>query len=96
MSDKTRERLLSLISPIGLIVLWQVLLMAGFGDRRFIPAPSDIAVRFWQLSLNGELAMHTGATLARAAAGFVIGVVPAVAVGLTMAIPLLCVRDRAG
>ena len=85
MSDKTRERLLSLISPIGLIVLWQVLLMAGFGDRRFIPAPSDIAVRFWQLSLNGELAMHTGATLARAAAGFVIGVVPAVAVGLTMA-----------
>ena len=22
----------------------------GFGDRRFVPAPSDIAVRFWQLT----------------------------------------------
>ena len=43
ISAKTRERLLYLISPIGLLLLWQLLLMAGFGDRRFIPAPSDIA-----------------------------------------------------
>ena len=85
MSEKTRERLLYLISPIALLLVWQLLIMLGFGDRRFIPAPSDIAVRFWQLTLNGELAAHTGATLARAAAGFVIGVVPAVAVGLLMA-----------
>jgi ABC-type nitrate/sulfonate/bicarbonate transport system permease component len=85
MNPKTRERLLSLISPLGLLVLWEILLRLGFGDRRFIPAPSDIAVRFWQLSLNGELAAHTLATLARAAAGFVIGVVPAVAIGLVMA-----------
>ena len=85
MSEKTRERLLYLISPIALLLVWQLLITLGFGDRRFIPAPSDIAVRFWQLTLNGELAAHTGATLARAAAGFVIGVVPAVAVGLLMA-----------
>lgn len=85
MNDKSRERLLYLISPLGLLLLWQLLLMLGFGDRRFIPAPSDIAIRFWQLSLNGELAMHTGATLARAGAGFVIGVAPAIAVGLLMA-----------
>jgi ABC-type nitrate/sulfonate/bicarbonate transport system permease component len=46
LSRKARERLLYLVSPIGLLVLWQLLLMAGFGDRRFIPAPTDIAVRF--------------------------------------------------
>lgn len=85
MNEKTRERLLYLISPIGLLLLWEILLRSGFGDRRFVPAPSDIAVRFWQLSVSGELALHTGATIARAAAGFVIGVVPAVAVGLAMA-----------
>ena len=45
LSAKTRDRLLYLVSPIGLLLLWQLLLMAGFGDRRFIPAPSDIAVR---------------------------------------------------
>ena len=56
---KTRERLLYLISPIALLIVWEVLLRPGFGDRRFVPAPSDIAVRFWQLSLNGELLAHT-------------------------------------
>ena len=85
MSPKTRERLLSLISPIGLLVLWQVLLMAGFGDRRFIPAPTDIAVRFAALVANGELATHVLVTLYRVFAGFFIGVVPAIAVGLLMA-----------
>jgi NitT/TauT family transport system permease protein len=85
LSGKTQERLLYLISPLGLLAVWQVLLMLGFGDRRFIPAPSDIAVRFWQLTLNGELALHTGVTLWRVLAGFVIGAVPAVAIGLLMA-----------
>ena len=85
MSGKTQERLLYLISPIALLAVWQVLLMLGFGDRRFIPAPSDIAVRFWQLSVSGELALHVAATLWRVFAGFIIGAVPAVAVGLLMA-----------
>jgi ABC-type nitrate/sulfonate/bicarbonate transport system permease component len=85
MSDKTIERLLYLVSPIGLLVLWQLLLMAGFGDRRFIPAPSDIAVRFVQMIGSGELALHTVVTLWRIAAGYVIGAIPAVAVGLLMA-----------
>jgi ABC-type nitrate/sulfonate/bicarbonate transport system permease component len=85
MSAKLRERLLYLISPIGLLLVWELLIRAGFGDRRFIPPPSDIAVRFWQLTLNGELAMHTAATLWRVLAGFVIGAVPAVAIGLLMA-----------
>ncbi len=49
MNPKTQERLLYLISPIGLIALWQLLLMAGIGDRRFVPAPSDIAWRYWEM-----------------------------------------------
>ena len=82
LSNKAQERLLYLISPIGLLVVWQLLLMAGFGDRRFIPAPTDIAVRFWQLTVSGELAVHTAATLWRVFAGFVIGAVQAVALAL--------------
>jgi NitT/TauT family transport system permease protein len=85
LSPKTRDRLLYLISPVGLLLLWQSLLMAGFGDRRFIPAPTDIAVRFWALIQNGELALHTGVTLLRVFAGYVIGAVPAIVVGLLMA-----------
>ena len=51
MSPKTQERLLYLISPIGLIALWQILLMAGIGDRRFVPAPSDIAYDIFVVKL---------------------------------------------
>jgi NitT/TauT family transport system permease protein len=109
LSNKAIERLLYLISPIGLLVIWQLLLMAGFGDRRFIPAPTDIAARFVQMigsgpimcsapfsftdcarSLgrwlaNGELEWHTAVTLWRVFAGFIVGAVPAVAIGLLMA-----------
>ena len=65
LTDKNRERLLYLISPIALLVLWQALLMVGVGDRRFIPAPSDIAQRFVKLAASGELAWHVGVTLYR-------------------------------
>jgi ABC-type nitrate/sulfonate/bicarbonate transport system permease component len=84
-SHKGQERLLYLLSPIGLLVIWQVLLMLGLGDRRFIPAPTDIAVRFWQLTATGELFVHTGVTLYRVFAGYLIGAIPGIAVGLIMA-----------
>ena len=80
-----RERLMYLLSPIGLLLLWEILIRAGFGDRRFVPAPSDIAERFWLLAASGELAEHVLATLWRILVGYVIGVVPAVIIGLFMA-----------
>jgi NitT/TauT family transport system permease protein len=83
--SKLNERLLYLASPIGLLAVWQILLALGLGDRRFVPAPSDIAVRFWELTVSGELLSHTAVTLWRVFAGFVIGAVPAVAIGLLMA-----------
>jgi NitT/TauT family transport system permease protein len=85
LAPKWRDRLLYLISPIGLLVLWQLLLMAGFGDRRFIPAPTDIAVRFWALARSGELEWHVVVTLYRVLVGFLVGSVPGVAIGLFMA-----------
>ena len=84
-SEQAQERWLYLISPIGLLVIWQLLLMMGFGDRRFIPAPSDIAVRFWELTVSGELLLHTVVTLYRVFVGYLIGAIPGVAVGLLMA-----------
>src|SRR5260221_10962121 len=84
MSSKTRERFLYLISPIAFLVIWQILLMAGIGDRRFVPAPSDIAQRFITLAGTGELEWHVGVTLYRVFLGYIIGAVPAEAVGLVI------------
>jgi ABC-type nitrate/sulfonate/bicarbonate transport system permease component len=85
LSSKARERLLYLISPIALIVVWQALLMLGIGDRRFVPAPTDIARRFVTLTASGELEWNVAVTLYRVFFGYIIGAVPAVAVGLLMA-----------
>jgi ABC-type nitrate/sulfonate/bicarbonate transport system permease component len=80
-----QERLLYFLSPIGLLVLWQLAIMAGLGDRRFVPAPTDIAERFWLLCLSGELPWDTAATLWRIVAGFLLGAIPGIAIGLAMA-----------
>ena len=85
ISAKWRERALYLISPIALLLLWELLIRNGIGDRRFIPAPSDIAERFMRLIVSGELALHVSVTLYRVFAGFVAGSVPGIAVGLLMA-----------
>jgi len=80
-----QERLLYLLSPIGLLVLWEIAIRLGLGDRRFVPAPSDIAWRYWDMIASGELETNTLVTLWRVFAGFVIGSVPGIAVGLLMA-----------
>lgn len=93
--NNAQDRLFYLLSPIGLLVVWQVLLMFGLGDRRFIPAPSDIAQRFATMIASGELAQHTASTLWRVFAGFAAGSVPAIAIGLLMAMyrPIRIVFD---
>jgi ABC-type nitrate/sulfonate/bicarbonate transport system permease component len=85
LSNKAQDRLFYLVSPIGLLAFWQLLIMLGFGDRRFIPAPSDIAQRFVAMIASGELAQHTASTLWRVFAGYAVGSVPAIAIGLLMA-----------
>jgi len=80
-----QERLLYLLSPIALLLLWEIAIRAGLGDRRFVPAPSDIAERFWLLCVSGELPWDTVVTLWRILAGFLIGAIPGVALGLCMA-----------
>ena len=54
LSAKWRERALYLISPIALLLLWELLIRNGIGDRRFIPAPTDIAERFMRLIVSGD------------------------------------------
>jgi NitT/TauT family transport system permease protein len=85
LSNNAQDRLFYLLSPIGLLVIWQLLIMLGLGDRRFIPAPSDIAERFVTMMASGELAQHTASTLWRVFAGFAVGAAPAIAIGLLMA-----------
>jgi NitT/TauT family transport system permease protein len=78
------ERTLSVLSPLILLGLWEVLARVTIIDTRFFPAPSSIFGVFGQMIRSGELPTHLGISLQRIAIGFVIGAVPGVLVGLTM------------
>lgn len=78
------DTLLSMLSPIGLLLLWEVLAWVGALDVRFAPPPSSIAVTFAKLVADGTLVESVGVSLLRVLAGFVAGTVPGILLGLSM------------
>jgi NitT/TauT family transport system permease protein len=84
LSDAAQERLLAVGSPIVLLAVWEVLVWVRAVDARFVPAPSTIFVAGWEMIRSGELWEHVGASLVRLVAGFLVGVVPGIALGLLM------------
>lgn len=77
---------IAIISPIMLLAAWQVAVMVGIFDYRFVPAPLQIVDTFGALISSGELFRHILISLGRVAGGFALGVGFGVLVGLTMGI----------
>ena len=42
LSLRDRDRILSIASPIGLLLIWEIAARAGAIDTRFFPAPSSV------------------------------------------------------
>jgi sulfonate transport system permease protein len=61
---------------------WEALARAGAIPPNWLPAPSVIAGTIRGLAVTGELWGHLGATLARVAAGFLVGAAAATALGV--------------
>jgi len=84
MSLRTRDRLLSLASPIGLLLVWELAARFGFIDTRFFPAPSSILAVLGEMMRSGELATHTFISLERLFWGTILGGLPALVLGIAM------------
>ena len=91
---EAKERLLSIISPVALLVLWQLLSWAGALDPRFVPSPIGIGLAAYGLILDGELFHHVWISLLRVGAGFLVGAVPGIAIGRV--ISSRCVPTKEG
>lgn len=78
------ERLLSVLSPIILLAIWELAAALGGIDTRFFPAPSEVFVAAWSMLQSGELWDNIWISLVRIAVGFVIGAVPGILIGLAM------------
>ena len=83
LSGPVAERLATLLAPLLLLLLWELLVQARLLDRRFFPAPSSIVGTFVNLAQTSLLG-HIGISLSRAAVGFLIGAVPAILLGVLM------------
>lgn len=85
-SGSTSRRRLSIISPIALLLLWELLVRVNLLDSRFFPAPSTVLITMGQMIKNGLLFSDLGISLYRIFGGFLIGAIPGLIIGLTMGI----------
>lgn len=84
LSERVLGSLLQIGSPIVALLMWEVLVGVGLLDRRFFPAPSSLVGTFFKLLQSGELYRHLEISLQRVAAGFVLGAIPGILIGLAM------------
>jgi ABC-type nitrate/sulfonate/bicarbonate transport system permease component len=84
MSRDTSERLMGIVAPVGVFVLWELLADTHLIDTRFFPAPSSIVGTFGTLIGNGQLLANTWISLERLFIGFLLGAIPALVIGLAM------------
>ena len=66
------------VSPVVLVLLWEVLSRAGVISPRTIAAPSAVLAGAWGLTVTGELPYNLLISLLRVVAGFTIGTVTGV------------------
>jgi ABC-type nitrate/sulfonate/bicarbonate transport system permease component len=69
---------------LGLIALWQIGDSLGLIPNLFLPAPANIAVALYHLTVSGELWKHLSASLARLAIGWITGTVFGIGLGLAV------------
>jgi NitT/TauT family transport system permease protein len=84
LSQKGWERLSGVLSPLLLLVLWELCARTGVIDTRFFPAPTSIAAKLVELAESGELWTNLSASLQRLLWGTLVGGIPALAIGIVM------------
>ncbi|HXC43922.1 MAG TPA: ABC transporter permease [Candidatus Dormibacteraeota bacterium] len=67
------DGLLGWIIPVSVLVVWEILARAGMLPPNWLPVPTVVGQTIYQLAVAGDLWRHIGITLARVAAGFLMG-----------------------
>ena len=77
-------RVISWLSPLLFLLVWESLVRLAILDYRFFPPPSQVVQIFGKLVQSGKLWGHLSISLMRVVAGFAIGALPAIVLGLLM------------
>lgn len=79
-----RTNIISIVSVIFVLILWEVMVNVGIVDGRFFPGPSSIFNAFIGLLSTGELLEHFWISLSRLGIGYLLGAIPALIIGMIM------------
>lgn len=83
-------RILSVLSPLSLLLLWEFLARIHAIDIRLLSSPSLIIQSFIPLLCSGELLYNTFVSVQRVWWGFLVGSIPGVLIGISMGLsPLI-------
>src|SRR5262245_13385647 len=74
-----------LISPILLLVMWEVGIRFAWLDPRLVAPPSLVMIELWRLIESGDLVAALAASLFRVVTGFLIAATIGIALGALMA-----------
>ena len=83
-SRESTERAMNIVSPVALLLLWEICARLGWIDVRFFPAPSKVFSVMFNMIQNGLLEKHMWASLQRLFWGILFGGVPALMLGVAM------------
>lgn len=83
-TDHVYHRLLPVGSLAGILLVWELCGRLGLLNPLFFPVPTLIISTFFTLLADGDIQKHLAITLFRVFAGFLIGTIPGIAIGLVM------------
>ena len=73
------------ISPIVLLIVWELITRTGLVPRWFLPIPSDVVETLIEITKSGDLFFHFAASMKRALLGYSLAAVIGVTMGLLIA-----------
>lgn len=83
-NTRSFERSLAILTPVALLICWEILGRLGVIDTRFFPVPTAIFEQMLVLAENGQLWDNTIASLGRLFIGFWVGLIPGLILGVVM------------
>lgn len=81
-SGSPRTASLRWLSPVVMVVLWQMCSLGGVLPERILPAPTVILAAGWEVLTNGVLLSALVASAQRVVLGFALGAVTGIGLGL--------------
>jgi len=86
--DRRRKLLWSVLTPIALLLVWELISRVGLLDANFFPAPSTVLLEstryFTDAKMRGDLLANLQASGIRLGVGFVLGSIVGIVLGLVM------------